>query len=183
MPAQPARLVSTRVDRDDQHEHQDRADPAASSRRPVDRRARAAAPTAQAGSWRGPRPCAGRRSGRGAARRRARGRSATDVLPARGVASELLARRARERSSASTSAAGSATSTPTQRHAQVDQRHQAEVAQHPDVRQRQHAEAGDRGDPRGRHRGARAAVAAAQRLASCRGRRAAPGGGARTAAR
>ena len=53
-------------------------------------------------------------------------------------------RAARRSALASTSAAGSADQDAQQRHRQVDQRHEPEVAQHSDVRQRQDAEAGDR---------------------------------------
>ena len=70
-----------------------------------------------------------------------------------------------------------------ERDAQVDQRHEAEVAQHPDVR-----EAPARRSPRSRSRPRRpprrpcgGSCGAAPR--SCRGRPAAPGGGARRAAR
>ncbi len=69
--------------------------------------------------------------------------------------------------------AGSATSTPTQRDAQVDQRHQAEVAQHADVRQHEHAEPGrSPSPPRRRPRrpcGGRCAAAPA--IVSCPARR------------
>ena len=71
-----------------------------------------------------------------------------------------------------------------QRHGQVDQRDEAEVAQHPDVRQRR-ARRSRRSPSRPRRRPRRPvrAVGRAAAPRSCRGRQRAPGGGARRAAR
>ena len=83
----------------------------------------------------------------------------------------------------SASTEGSTSSTPTERHRQVDQRDQPEVAQHRDARQREHAEAGDRGDPGGEHRRSGGSVGARQRLRRRQPGARAPAGSARTAAR
>ncbi len=122
---------------------------------------------ARAGGARG-RRCLRRgapRRARRAARRRSRaGRSRGDLLAARPGARRQPQAPARagaaSHRSASTSTAGSTTSTPSSDDREVDDRHEAEVAQHPDVRDDEHGEARDRGRAGGEHRGARRAVRA-----------------------